>query len=180
MSSCQRPTEPTSSKSATWHLKCWHSGPERVPAVHLSWHCSFRFPANRTKEEAFLCLPEWNFICQPVWSLLCILRACILQVVLFSIPKNIVIFRFYLKRKTQDFLLLRLNWTVSSASAEHTVTSSQSFVGLKLKMSIFSSSLEMSSRKNLNFKIKISLAYFSPWLYQAFNIRLKLVLQFWL
>lgn len=36
------------------------------------------------------------------------------------------------------------------------------------------------SKRNLNFKIKISLAYFSPWLYQAFNIWPKLVLQFWL
>lgn len=99
--------------SATWHLKRWHSGPERVPAVHLSWHCSFQFPANLTKKEAFLCLPELNFICQPFWSLLCILRACTLQAMLFSIPKNIVIFRFYLKRKHKTFYYW--GWTELSA-----------------------------------------------------------------
>lgn len=146
MNSCQIPTEPTSSVChltfetlAQW---AWESA-----CCSLVLALLFSVSSKSYKERS-ISLPTGvelhlsAFLVSVMYSESLYFTSSVIQY-----PQEHCYLQVLSKKKTQDFLLLRLNWTVSSARAEHTMTSSQSFVGFQFKMSIFSSSLEMSPRE---------------------------------
>lgn len=124
------------------------------PAIAL-----FCFQLDLRTEETFLCLPELNFMCQPFWSLLCILNACILQAVLGSIPKNIVIFRFYPKEKHKTFYYW--GWTQLSAQCRAYTDKLTDLRGPRVQNEHPQFFPRDESKIILDFGIKMSLAQFS-------------------